>query len=210
MLNRLAMLSVLYEDLRIETSAISEDSHDLDKLAEDFSKRYRIHYFLRRSIATLWEFRRALLDVSKEKEYRKAREQASGERLKVFKLVDSAQAHLEENMSIIKKLRNDVGGHFDESAAEYATSHLSADPTEKLEIFAAPFLSGGAVKLHYAGEIAAVAFTKNFPGVKPSNAELDDVIKIITDGHGHAVLAVQALILLFLWDRFDSTSEERT
>lgn len=48
-----ARLAVLYEDLRIELLAVST----LDIPVLDVTdKEYRRNYFLRRSIATLWEF----------------------------------------------------------------------------------------------------------------------------------------------------------
>jgi len=48
----MARLAVLYEDLRIETSAIYLQSAELDITDE----KYRRNYFLRRSIGTLVEF----------------------------------------------------------------------------------------------------------------------------------------------------------
>lgn len=53
----LARVSVLFEDLRIEEYASRLDTlHDLDVVGSG----YRKIYFLRRSIATLWEFAGAI------------------------------------------------------------------------------------------------------------------------------------------------------
>jgi hypothetical protein len=191
-------MSVLYEDLRIETSAISASSDELATL-DDLDARYRIHYFLRRSVATLYEFRRALNTVIKDKEYTRAR--TSDVRQVLFEKVDLAQSFFDKNFAVIRDLRNNVGGHFDEKAADFATAHVATDAVEKLEIAFHPYKSGGGAKLHYAGEIAAVAL-RSFQQNKPRDEELDDIIGMITDAHAHAVLAMYALVILFLWDRF--------
>ena len=60
----LAQMSVLYEDLRIETFALTANDEEVKRL-DHLDKRYRVHYFLRRSIATLLEFRGALIKMSR-------------------------------------------------------------------------------------------------------------------------------------------------
>jgi hypothetical protein len=72
MLDSLARLSVLYEDLRIETFAITSDEEEIKRL-DGLSARYRINYFLRRSIATLLEFEGALHKLSRTSEYKATR-----------------------------------------------------------------------------------------------------------------------------------------
>jgi hypothetical protein len=75
LLNCLAQVSVLYEDLRIETFALSADEEQI-KLLDCLDRRYRVHYFLRRSIATVLEFRGALEKISRTDEYKRAKKSA--------------------------------------------------------------------------------------------------------------------------------------
>jgi len=53
---RIARLCVLYEDLRIELLGVTNEIPLLDEVGSEL----RMHYFLRRSIATLHEFSEAL------------------------------------------------------------------------------------------------------------------------------------------------------
>jgi hypothetical protein len=206
-LNCLAQMSVLYEDLRIENFAITADDDELKRL-DYVDKRYRIHYFLRRSMVTLLEFRGALLRVSQTREYKTEKASASRSdspqrrNRDLFTMVDTALAFFTSNHKLLKELRNAVGGHFSAAAAESATKNLEPDATGKLEITFDPYGRGGGPKLYYAGELAATAFTRNLPGVKSRGDEIADAIRMMRDGYAHATRSMHALIILFLWERF--------
>jgi len=81
---------------------------------------------------------------------------------------------------------------------------FTQDAMSRLEIIFHPSGKGGGPKLHYAGEVAATAFTKTLPGLKPRAEEISDTIQMIHDAYSHATQAMHALIVLFLWDRFPS------
>ncbi len=205
-LNSLARMSVLYEDLRIESLAITADDNELRRL-DYLDMPYRVHYFLRRSMVTLLEFRGALLCVSQSQEYVGKRncvccsDAALGKNNNrdLFSVLDDALGFFESNHKLLKKLRNAVGGHFSSAAAESATKNIDSDATGKLEITFDPDGSGGGTKLYYAGELAATAFTQRLPGGKDQNA---DAIRMVRDGYSHAARSMHALIILFLWERF--------
>jgi hypothetical protein len=201
-------MSVLYEDLRIETSAIHLSSKKLDQLElerlDDLSIRYRIHYFLRRSVATLLEIRGALLQLMLLPEYgaEEVAAQEDAQRKFCFERLSRARNFFEHNLAAIKSLRNNVGGHFQHEAAEFAVRNIQNDAIGQLEISTRPFDEGGGPKLHFAGEVAALAFTKSLPAIKTRERESDDLISLITDGYAHATLAMYELVMLFLWSRF--------
>lgn len=71
LLNRLARLSVLFEDLRIEWCGLPENISlgDLDTIGKD----YRMNYFLRRSLVTLIEFRDGLTQVLYTNDFSRAK-----------------------------------------------------------------------------------------------------------------------------------------
>jgi hypothetical protein len=50
---------------------------------------------------------------------------------------------------------------------------------------------GGGAKLHYAGEIAATAFTMKLPGLKPREEEIGEAIRMMRDGYAHGACQQQ-------------------
>jgi len=208
-MDSLAQMSVLYEDLRIETFALTANDEEIMRL-DHLDKRYRVHYFLRRSIATLLEFRGALIRMSRTEEYKAARASclhpdASLTRTsqrELFDTVSNALTFFHKRHDVVKNLRNAVGGHFSDVAAHQATANVDPNAIGKLEVVFDPSRRGGGTKLHYAGEIAATAFTKYLPGIKPRQEEIEDAICVIRDGYAHLTKAMHALVVLFLWGRF--------
>lgn len=205
----MAQMSVLYEDLRIETFALTANDEEVKRL-DYLDPRYRLHYFLRRSMVSLLEFRGALTRLSRTGNF-KAEKRASlqsnpsivkkGNR-DLFRTVANALAFFEKNHKLLKDLRNAVGGHFSYAAAASATTNVESDSIGKIEITFDKLRRGGGPKLYYAGEIAATAFTRNLAGDKPRDEEIADAIQMMRDGYSHAAGAMHALIILFLWDRF--------
>ncbi len=164
-------------------------------------RAYRIHYFLRRSIATLYEFRRPLKRLTADQEYLDAQKNDLTDLERTFFAhVDSAKLFFEEKFDVIRKFRNGVGGHFDEKAVEFATTHLDAGIASSLEMTISS--DGVGFKLLYAGEIAAVRFNQSLVGNKAHGEELEEVITMVNDAHRHLALAMQSLAHLFLWERF--------
>lgn len=209
LLDSLVQLSVLYEDLRIETFALTADGEELKRL-DYLDKRYRVHYFLRRSVATLIEFKGALVRASRTTEF-KARQalclhpDASLTRTsqaELFKRVSDARTFFEKHHDELNSLRNAVGGHFSDKAAHRATANVHPNAVGTLEITFDKSGRGGGARLHYAGEIAATAFVGHLPGIKPRQEEIEDAICMIRDGYAYLTKAMHALVALFLWDRF--------
>jgi hypothetical protein len=205
----LAQMSVLYEDLRIETFALTANDEEVKRL-DHLGKRYRVHYFLRRSIATLLEFKGALITMSRTEEFKSERASCFHDHLsltrksqrELFGMVSDALTFFHNHHNELKKLRNAVGGHFSDEAAHQATANVDPNAIGKLEVIFDKSRRGGGPKLHYAGEIAATAFTKHLPGIKPRQEEIGDAIRMIRDGYDHLTKAMHALVILFLWDHF--------
>ena len=198
LLDSLAQLSVLYEDLRVETFAITASETELTRL-DELGYKYRRNYFLRRSIATLLEFEGGLHRLSKTDEYKASR---AGIDKALIRRVTDAIRFFQKHHKLLKSLRNDIGGHFNDEAAAFATSHIEPAAIAKIEVTFHPSGKGGGVKLHYAGELAATAFTKSLPGIKPRSEEIEDAIRMIAEAYAYATGALHALAIAFLWDRF--------
>ncbi len=200
LLGRLAQLSVLYEDLRLETLGIAAEGDQLSRLDQS-DPRYRRLYFLRRSVATIFEFRRVLNKLLQTKEYGKAVAALQIEK-GLREIIEQANSFLATKHELIKRLRNDVGGHFDERAAEFATRNVSEQAVGKLEITAYHSGYGAGPTLHFAGEIVATAFARSLDHDKPRDDELSRVIGTIRDCYEQASKAMHALAAAFLWERF--------
>jgi len=130
MLDSLARLSVLYEDLRIETFAITSNDREIVRL-DQLGAKYRVNYFLRRSIATLLEFEGALQKLSRTSEYKAA---SASIDTGLISTVSDAIRFFQVHHALVKSLRNDIGGHFHHAAAEFATRHAEPDATAQIEI----------------------------------------------------------------------------
>lgn len=209
LLDLIAQMSVLYEDLRIENFALTADNEEVKRL-DYLDSRYRVHYFLRRSMVTLLEFRGSLLQLSKTREFKAEsfatfHPDASAARKAnrdLFGIVTDALKFFDAHHKILKDLRNAVGGHFSAEAAASATVNVDPGAVGKLEIKFDALGKGGGPKLFFAGELAATAFTRRLPGVKPRPEEIKDAIVMMRDGYAHATRSMHALIILFLWERF--------
>jgi hypothetical protein len=204
----LARLCVLYEDLRIETFAISADSiakldvlDPLDENSEDLARvgRYRRNYFLRRSIGTLFEFAEGLRLLNECPDFSLIKADFDAY---VRGIWAEATDFFQQNEGLIKEIRNDIGGHFGLPAAQFAVENLNVDAVGKIEVILDEDRRPRDPRLHFAGEIAASAMCKRLPG-HDLHEEMGDLIKNrVAEGYRQATMCVQALVALHLWPRF--------
>src|SRR5262245_61397739 len=118
----LAQISVLYEDLRIETFALTANKKEVKRL-DVLDRRYRVHYFLRRSIATLLEFSGSLVKLSRTEEFKADKRasfhqdasKAKKSQRELFDTVSKALRFFNDHHSLLRDLRNAVGGHFNDA-----------------------------------------------------------------------------------------------
>lgn len=192
-------LSVLYEDLRIETLATAEKSI---KVLDVTDASYRSHYFLRRSIATLVEFAQALRLLNKCDEFHVIRKHFVVAR--VVESWDEAVSFFREQESFLKLVRNDIRGHFGLQAAQYAVTN--ADQLTPLDM---EITEKGNIHLNFAGEVAAAATMRHLDGGTPEE-KITKLLKIALTAFGHATNSVYAVSVAYLWDRFDSPTSSPT
>ncbi len=187
----IAQLSVLYEDLRIETMAIAEDSMPALDVTD---YRYRRHYFLRRSIATLVEFSEGLRLLDGCPDFCDLR---SGFDKKLIESWTVGIRFFYETEQFLKLIRNDTGGHFGPEAAGYAVTHLNNGAVGKIQIED----ESRTIHLHFAGEIVATAILRH---LKDQNTEAGFklLLKTILEGYRHATNCVHCLAVSYLWPRF--------
>jgi hypothetical protein len=185
----IAQLAVLYEDLRIETMAIAEDSIPALDVTD---VRYRRHYFLRRSIGTLVEFAEALRLLNSRPDFVDVRATFNKELSRRWK---RGIRFFKETERFLRPIRNDIAGHFGPQAAAYAVSHLNPGAVGKIQV------ERRTIHLHFAGEIAATATLRHVEG-QNVDVGFTKLIQIVLNGYRHATTCVHCLAVTYLWKRF--------
>lgn len=202
----LARLSVLYEDLRIEIYGMRARSIGaldvLDPKCENTGEpqnigRYRRYYFLRRSIATLREFSDCFHKLEQGPEFAVACKDAEA-----APILRAATEFFKKNGQFLQRIRNDIGGHFGEKAAEYAVFNLDPNVVSKIELISDASGRPNDPRLHFAGEIAAAALARHLPG-KDLQHEVEHLIQnVLIDAYTHATNVVQVFVATHLMSRF--------
>jgi hypothetical protein len=198
LLNGLARLSVLYEDFRIEW-------YGLNALAsfgalDTIGKQYRALYFLRRSLATLTEYHGCLAQILSTREFKSvapslAKMHAAD--------ITAANRYFQGNLSQIKELRNELGGHFKPGSVEFATANLPPDICGKVTWCSQRREDNQlSLELHYANEVLAGAISSRLQGGVDLVEELQKALDVVMQGYTHVHCSMLALARAFLWDRF--------
>jgi hypothetical protein len=118
---RIARLCVLYEDLRIEMyGMVAETLPDLDRTDADL----RRHYFIRRSIATALEFADALKLLDGLPDFGRIKDSFDPWLKRRW---DKGLRFFRAFEPLLRRVRNDIGGHLGNEAATYSVQHLLAD-----------------------------------------------------------------------------------
>ena len=177
-----ARLCILREDLMLEgLGAIARGMGKLDRNSIPWRKLY----FLRNSIKTLAEIRSAIETLKQIKKFQDLLERESKENRKKFKsfcdLTNSTH-------SLIKELRNAVGGHILHESVVRALDSQEFDWMGTLEIGETP------ETLHYkfAGELLLAILLPNIPASK-RGARIIEILKTA----GELTAALGAIDLVF-------------
>jgi hypothetical protein len=196
LLNVIAQLSVLYEDLRLEIGEL-HIVYGQGELEEP-NMQYRGIYFLRRSLVTLSEFRGGLTRLRMTGEFK----QAVG-RLSAVDAshIAAADKYLQQNSARITELRNEFGGHVQPGSIEFATKHVS-NVVGKVTWNRAPAPGAPGLECFFACDLVAGAISSRMQSGADAHSELRAALVIISEGTLQAQLAMCALVHAFLWDAF--------
>ncbi len=196
---------MLFEDLRLELMAISAGSiPQLDALdpyireSKDVGRTRKL-YFFRRTLGTLTEFAETLgwIDLCAEMIHLRQSWDAQENRDRWVQAV----AFFREKERIIKLIRNDIGGHFGQQAADYAISNLDPNATGRVELRIGE--NGKAeMYFHFVGEIAAKPLTRHLPGTSDEEKLRRLFDETLHPAHDHATFAVKMIAESHLWPRF--------
>ena len=197
LLNGIARLAILYEDLRLEMGEFRSLHRSVIELGEPDMDQ-RVSYFLRRSLATLVEFRGGLTVVRMTEEFKKAEPALTA--LDARCIVD-ADKFFQQNWTQIKDLRNEFAGHIKAGAVDFAMKHLS---NEVGKVTWNPDPDGWTVGIEcdFAGIVLAGVISSKLQAGADVRTELRHALEVISQGFNHAQGAMCALVHAFLWDSF--------
>jgi hypothetical protein len=199
---------VLFEDLRIESLAIEEESMPSLDILDPAAERdpntvgaYRRHYFLLRSIGTIWEFAESLQILSggdllkAGEDFRDVTRTFGKAELEKW---SRASLFFKNKEPRIKMIRNDIGGHFGSQAATYAVKRLKPDASLRIEICDLGDRGKTDVRLHLAGELVATAFYRHVANedIVGFGNLLDEIVK---PSFIHANVCVRILAWRYVW-----------
>ncbi len=197
LLNGIARLAILYEDLRLEMCELRSLHRSVIELGES-GLDHRVSYFLRRSLATLVEFRGGLTAVRMTDEFKKAEPALTD--LDVRCIAD-ADEFLQQKWTLIKELRNEFAGHIQARAVKFAVEHLT-DEVGRVTWNPAPDAWTVGIECDFAGVLLAGVISSKFQAGGDVLAELRRAMDVLSVGFGHAQAAMVALVHAFLWDSF--------
>jgi len=184
---------VLYEDLSLEIFGIDAAKGSLPTL-ERHSPEYRKQYFARRAIGTLCEFAESMRALDRTPEFQKLAQVFDGEQAQAW---NDARAFFAQNELMIKKIRNDVGGHFGENASRYALKQVDPETSASLtREFDAE--RSWRVTVGFAGVLAAAALLRHAPGAD-AEKKAQFVVELLKSALPHATDVVFGVFAPLLW-----------
>lgn len=183
-------LAVLYEDLRIELMATAEGSIPV---LDSTDERYRRNYFLRRCTATMVEFAETIRLLNECYDFQPVK---SGFDKSIRPYWDESVRFFQRHERLLKSVRNDIGGHFGLTAAQFAVNSLSPDAVGSIEL-----RKDRTVRLHFVGELVATATLRHLHG-STNEQKFSRLLRIIVAGFRHATRSCHCVAFGYLWDRF--------
>jgi hypothetical protein len=196
----LARMLVLFEDIRIEFIAAAMLPGTLPLVEDACGPEYRMCYFIRRGIGTLREYCETVARLSGTDEFQafEAQLDSSNDRDYREEWLPAAE-FFGRQRTLLEKIRNDVGGHFGETATRRA---FKAIPDDYVSRAAIEFGMDDKIRvLHpFTKELTTAALLHHLPGnTKPEEA--DALMELLKDAFNHALNATHFLLNFVLWDR---------
>lgn len=196
-----ARLSVLFEDLRLESTA-ARHTKPIPQI-DTTSKNYRYFYFLRRMLVTLDEFASAIPQINANDEWKRIRK---GFEPDAEQRWDRAVKYFATNRPKWNDLRDSIGGHLKEKAIAYAVDHLRPESTGTVEIVVHREEQTAGIRLLYAEEIVAIAMHQALgPGDHTEDqvrAYVNELFTLMMTAVNEAVKAVHVISAVYIVDRF--------
>jgi hypothetical protein len=206
---------VLFEDLRLEVTSIYDDRFGREGRTNLFRDEVRQSYFLRRALATLREFSDGIVGLDGEEDFHVLK---SGFSAKHQESWTESVNYFRRVKHTLRKIRNDVGGHFTVGAAkvaleriqraehgsEYLFPSIGFIEYENVKTRIAETAKGRIshpLKLHFTSHIAIAATVAHSEADNPWD-KANELLKEFSRAHKHATSIVVILVSEYLWKRF--------
>ncbi len=197
MYSRTAQICVLYEDLRIETGRLFALATSLDLNGDLTEHTFEVLYYIRRSTASLMEFAGALSGLAADKEFKRL---LGSLEEKHANAITEANRYFQKNRQLIRRLRNDFGGHFKLEYARHATANLPPDEVGKME-WLSDASAAWSLKIDLAANIITSGLEYTLQPQLDWREEFRTAIDTISKAFPHVQTATYSLALNFLWRR---------
>lgn len=163
---------------------------------DECGKTGRRLYFIRRSIATLYEFATLIRELDELPSFQSIRAKFDAVAERQW---ERATTYFHKYNRYVARLRNNVGGHFGSEAGESAIKSLLPDAVGSLEVRFTD--KGGGATLFFATEIAATGTLRHVPGATiPAKARR--LVRHALVAYRWATRAVDCIAVYYLWERF--------
>jgi hypothetical protein len=191
---QVARISVLYDDLMLEYTAAREEAMPL---LDGSGLNARRFYFVRRNIGTMMELRGAFAVLNKNDTFNNSKQWWPDADVRMW---DDAIAFYDANHKFLRDWRNDVGGHFLDSAAEFAIDSLEPDVVGAIEIYRRG--AGADIRMKFAYSLVAGALIKNRNSQVPEEQFFNEAFTFLFDAITHAIKAVSVIAVHELIPKF--------
>jgi hypothetical protein len=197
LLNLVAHLAILFEDLRIEVAGIQAPDGSLGAM-DTITRAFRQLYFVRKSLVTLSEAAGCIKTIAANAEFREAKAKLN---VKNLDWVTQADSYFSRNIGLINRYRNEFGAQLDTAGARRATTLLMPGNISKVG-FADQPNNNFVLQCHFAEAVLNRAVLSRLePGIDLPE-EYKAALKVVADSILHTQRATPSLVYGFLWDRF--------
>jgi hypothetical protein len=188
-----ARLTVLYEFLRLELRGTSETDSlkQLEKTGYDFRK----FYFMCRAIGTAWEFAEEFLLINKFEPFKDIKDQFSGAHRRQW---DECQKFFEREEPRLKRIRNDIGGHFGFPASLYAVQNLENAGKGLFEFHIDLGKNSSGVCFRFAEQLLAAAMSRQKREAETAQQFFERTFTFLNDAFHHAVRSTDLVAVYYV------------
>jgi len=154
-------------------------------------------YYIRRSMGSLMEFRGALNQVTADKEFKQHLPMLPP---RIAEHIVEANRYFQANHELIKRLRNDFGGHVQIDYVRHATANFAPEETGKLE-WSSDNGAYWSLTIDLAANIITAGLAHTLQPQTDIIAALHEAINTIAKAYHHVQNSTFALVSQFLWKR---------
>jgi hypothetical protein len=193
LLNEIAALCILYEDFRFEVMQLRASIPS----ALGRRTQHPALYFIRRSLVTLYEYRRRLNAICRNAEFRSQKHLRSDFNNEA---IEQAWKYLNRN-DVLREFRNWMGAHIDPEIVKSALQNFHSSIVSSVS-----WQEGTddfAVQLPFATDILSGGFAYCLGvDMETLDAKVQEFLQLLVKAYEHVLRATLSLVLEYVWNEF--------